>query len=298
MVGTVRYQSHDDKSFKYSVEFDNRTRCNVTVGTTMMRHGNTLNAQTLDFGNIELEPMESRESKVMSFSPSKSESQKYEMVKFTFSGVATCGKLKDAEHTHVSLTHGGARMKRALLCFVTLVASINYASAMDWNTCKATGTSRVWFEDTSTGLEETSGQMSSAQVPKTKGVSCEEIQADDGQYSLNPAVHNWTCFCKIDAEGNAIIDRVSTSKFHDDEKSRRLIVIDIDKGEFEVGQSMERYSPTLSNVNNSSREEVCEATKSPTLDTINSFKQSYSGCDNRGTCAVMSYATGSLTDCE
>ena len=86
----VRNQGYDDTGFDYTVEFDNRSRCEITIGTTMMRHGRTLNAQTLDFGNIDLAPGESRESGERRFSPSREESQKYEFVKFTYSGLASC----------------------------------------------------------------------------------------------------------------------------------------------------------------------------------------------------------------
>ncbi|MBX3648245.1 MAG: hypothetical protein KF766_11325 [Rhodocyclaceae bacterium] len=85
-------QDRDDASFTYTVRFSNRTACKANIGSTIMQHGDTLNAQTLDFGNIELEAGQARESSSRRFTLSRSQSEKGVPVEFRFSGsVYACG---------------------------------------------------------------------------------------------------------------------------------------------------------------------------------------------------------------
>lgn len=89
---SLRNRGYDERSFQYQVEFDNSSDCDVTIGSTMLRHGDTLNAETLDFGNIDLQPRQSLESGENNFTLSRSESEKYVSVKFTYHGIASCPK--------------------------------------------------------------------------------------------------------------------------------------------------------------------------------------------------------------
>lgn len=87
---SFRNRGFDEQSFQYTVEFTNQSDCDITIGSTMIRHGETLNAQTLDFGNIGLGARQSRESPTRTFSPSPAESAKHNSVVFTYSGIASC----------------------------------------------------------------------------------------------------------------------------------------------------------------------------------------------------------------
>lgn len=81
---------YDDVRFDYQVRFANASDCRITIATTMMRHGDTLNAQTLDFGNLYVNPRQTELSRMMSFTPSRSEGARYSFVVFSYSGLATC----------------------------------------------------------------------------------------------------------------------------------------------------------------------------------------------------------------
>lgn len=79
----------DAFSLDYSVELDNSSSCGIVIGSTMLRHGDTLKAQTLDFGTIELEPGETRRSQRRTFRFSREAAEDFDHVVFSINGQTT-----------------------------------------------------------------------------------------------------------------------------------------------------------------------------------------------------------------
>lgn len=84
---TVDYDD-DKKTLDYTVEFDNRTNCDVIVTSTMLRHGN--NVSTLDMGTIDVESKQSRKSSVHTFYVSQRMEDAIKHLDFSLNGLAKC----------------------------------------------------------------------------------------------------------------------------------------------------------------------------------------------------------------
>lgn len=90
----IRHRGFDNGnfSFDYVGEFTNNSRCRITIGSTLLRHGESnMAVQTLDWGLIQLDPGQSvRSQSVRTFRMSREQSERLQFVRLTFSGLANC----------------------------------------------------------------------------------------------------------------------------------------------------------------------------------------------------------------
>ncbi len=89
---TIRFNTtsadEDSNTIDYKVEFDNNTDCDVTIGSTLLRHGDSID--NLDWGNIEINANSSKTSKRHTFYFSNRDSDKYDDLTFSLNGLASC----------------------------------------------------------------------------------------------------------------------------------------------------------------------------------------------------------------
>ncbi len=89
---TVRFitsnADEEANTIDYKVEFDNKTDCDVTIGSTLLEHGSS--KSTLDWGSIEINANRSKTSKRHTFHFSNREKDRFEHLTFAVNGLASC----------------------------------------------------------------------------------------------------------------------------------------------------------------------------------------------------------------